>query len=266
MADILIAPATVEPLTRQQAKDAARITASDEDTFIDRLVQAARGHVERTCNRALVLQSRRLLLDEFPDSGCIEIFHAPLRAVQSVQYLDTAGVLQTLATTQYRVDKESLPARIVEEVSVSWPSTYEGPNAVRVNYTAGYLVPFTANDTSDVLTAAGHGFVDADITQVMTLGGVLPTGLAALTNYHARDCAADTLKLSATAGGAAIDITAAGTVPNVLGIIPPEILRAMELLIGHWNENREAVVTGTIQGELALAVADILSPYRVMKF
>jgi len=266
MTDILIAPATVEPMTTAQAKDQANISDSDHDTFIARLIQAARGYVERTCNRALVLQSRRALLDEFPASGCIEIFRAPVRAVQSIQYLDEAGDLQTLATTQYRLDKDSLPARIVEEVDVSWPTTYDVPHAVLVNYTAGYLIPFTADADTDVLTAAGHGFADADISQVMTLAGVLPTGLSVLTNYHVRDAAANTLKLSATAGGAAIDITGAGTAPNVLGLLDAEIIHAMCLLIAHWNENREAVLAGTIQSEIALTVADLLSPYRVMKF
>lgn len=266
MTDILVAPATVEPLTRTQAKAQARISISDEDDLVDRLIQTARAHVEKVTGRALVLQNRRLYLDEFPESGCIEIYRAPVRAVQSIQYLDSAGATQTLATTQYRLDKHSIPARITEAVDVSWPETYDVPNAVWVNYTAGHLVPFTASDSTDTLTAAGHGFADADVSQVQTLGGALPTGLSALTNYYVRDAAADTLKLSATSGGSAIDITAAGTAPNVLGSLPPEIVHAMVLLIAHWNENREALMVGTIQAETALGVADLLAPYRISRF
>lgn len=266
MTDILVAPATVEPLTRTQAKAQARISISDEDDLIDRLITGARGYVEKVTSRALVLQSRRLYLDEFPDSGCIEIYRAPVRAVQSIQYLDTAGDTQTLATTQHRLDKHSIPARITEAVDVSWPSTYDVPNAVWVNYTAGHLVPVVADATADTLTAAGHGFADADVSQIQTLGGALPTGLSALTNYYVRDAAADTLKLSATSGGAAIDITAAGTAPNALGYLPPEIVHAMALLIAHWNENREALLVGSIQSDVSMGVDALLAPYRICRF
>lgn len=264
MTDILVAPATVEPVTRQQAKDQMRVTIADEDTLIDRLIAAARGHVETICNRALVLQSRRLLLDEFPD--CIEIFRAPMRAVQSIQYLDDAGALQTLAASQYRVDKHSIPARITPAVDVSWPSTYEVPNAVLVNYTAGHLVPFIADAGTDVLTAAGHGFADADISQVATMGGVLPTGLVAATNYHIRDAAANTLKLAAAAGGSAIDITGAGTAPNVLGALAADLQHAILMLIAHWSENREAVVVGAVSAEVERAFNDLVAPHRIQRF
>ena len=265
MTDILVAAATVEPITRQQAKDQARISISDEDTLLDRLIATARSHVERVTSRALVLQSRRLYLDEFPASGCIEIYRAPVRAVQSVQYLDTAGDTQTLATTQYRLDKHAIPARVTEAVDVSWPDTYDVPNAVWVNYTVGHLIPFTAA-TTDILTAAGHGFADTDVSQVQTLAGVLPAGLSASTNYYARDAAADTLKLSATSGGAAVDITDTGTAPNVLGHLPPDIVHALALLIAHWHANREALLVGTIQAEIEAGVESLLAPYRICRF
>lgn len=264
MSDVLIAAATVEPLTLAQAKEHLGITLSDDDVRIARLIRAARSYVESVCGQCLVLQSRRLFLPEFPN--CIEIMRAPVRAVQAIQYLDTAGATQTLATDQYRLDKFSLPARIVPEVDAVWPETRDVPNAVWVDYTAGYLLPFTADAGTDVLTVAGHGFADADITQVLTLGGVLPTGLSGLTNYHVRDATANTLKLSATAGGSAIDITAAGTVPNALGLIPEEILAAMTLLVAHWNENREGVLLGVPSKEVEIGVADLLSTYRIQRF
>lgn len=265
MSDILTAPPTVEPLTLQQAKDHLGISGTDHDTRVTRLIAKARAHVEKVTGRALVLQSRRLYLDAFPDDQLIEIFHAPLLAVQSVKYLDDAGDTQTLATTQYRVDRYSLPPRITAEYNITWPTTRGVENSVWVDYTAGYLIPFTADTTTDVLTAAGHGFSDTDVSQVMTLAGVLPTGLSATTNYYVRDATANTLKLSATSGGSAIDITGAGTVPNVLGRVPEDLVHAMELLVGHWNENREAVLVGSISGEIGFAVADLLAPYKITR-
>lgn len=44
--------------------------------------------------------------------------------------------------------------------------------------------------------------------------------------------------------------------------VPTAIKQAMLLLIGHWYEQREGVVVGTIASELPLAVDALLAPYR----
>ncbi|MEQ7870743.1 head-tail connector protein [Chromohalobacter salexigens] len=45
--------------------------------------------------------------------------------------------------------------------------------------------------------------------------------------------------------------------------IPPDIRVALLLLVGHWYENREQVITGTITSEVPMGVAALLSPYRI---
>jgi hypothetical protein len=72
-----------------------------------------------------------------------------------------------------------------------------------------FTVPVIADDT---LEAPGHGFSNAQMVVVWAVPGVaLPTGLSEGTVYHVRDATTDDLKLAATAGGAAIDITAVGS-------------------------------------------------------
>lgn len=46
--------------------------------------------------------------------------------------------------------------------------------------------------------------------------------------------------------------------------VPQEIKQAMLLLIGHWYENREAVVVGTTQASLSFSVEALLSKYRIL--
>ena len=71
-----------------------------------------------------------------------------------------------------------------------------------------FTVPVIADDT---LEAPGHGFSNTQMVVVWAVPGVaLPTGLAEGTVYHVRDATTDDLKLAATAGGAAIDLTAVG--------------------------------------------------------
>jgi len=44
--------------------------------------------------------------------------------------------------------------------------------------------------------------------------------------------------------------------------VPPSIIQAQLLLLVHYYQNREAVVTGTIAAELPLGVADLLQEFR----
>lgn len=48
--------------------------------------------------------------------------------------------------------------------------------------------------------------------------------------------------------------------------VPESIKLAIRLLIGHWFENREDSVTGTIQGPIERGVSSLLWPYRVKRF
>ena len=68
-----------------------------------------------------------------------------------------------------------------------------------------------ADVTADTLTSAAHGLVNGNSAVVWpTIGAVLPTGLAEDTEYFVVGATTDTLQLSATFGGAAINLTAIG--------------------------------------------------------
>lgn len=72
-------------------------------------------------------------------------------------------------------------------------------------------VVFTADAGTDLLTAAGHPFEELDELEVET-DGTLPAPLVASTAYYGKTVTeAESLKLSATPGGAAINITTTGT-------------------------------------------------------
>lgn len=75
-------------------------------------------------------------------------------------------------------------------------------------------VPFTADSATDVLTAAAHNIATG--TQVLVLpdpAGLAPAGGLALNQrvYFVVNTTVNTLKLSLTSGGAAVDVTASGT-------------------------------------------------------
>lgn len=257
-----------EPLLKADVKAALRIDATDLDDVVDSLIVAARMHIEAICRRALVRQVRRLVLDAFP--GCTDRYEirlpvAPLRAVESITYLDLDGVEQTLAASAYRVDAVSEIPRIVPAYNTDWPDTYGVPNAVTVTYSAGYVVPVTSDAAADTLTGEGHALADDDRVVLSNTGGTLPGGLSAPGNYYAVGVSGDAFQVSASSGGAAIDITSVGSGTHFLGQIPKPITQALILLVGHWLENTEAVSIGNAAVPLPFGVEALLGSYRVLR-
>jgi len=72
---------------------------------------------------------------------------------------------------------------------------------------------FGTADVGDLITAPAHGLVaDQRVFVLATPGAVIPTGLAEGTAYYvlATGLTTDAFKLSASSGGAAVDVTASG--------------------------------------------------------
>lgn len=131
-------------------------TVTEDDDLIFALTKAAREASEAITNRALVKQTWTMKMDCLPCE--IRVPKPPLRAVNSIKYLDTDGNQQTLASTEYLVDKDSEPGRIVPAYGKSWPSTRYQPNAIEVEIEVGYenaaKVPFSIK--AAMLTLVGH--------------------------------------------------------------------------------------------------------------
>lgn len=70
---------------------------------------------------------------------------------------------------------------------------------------------FTADSSTDTITSSTHLRRDGALVRVSNAGGALPSPLATATTYFVRDFTANTFKLSATLGGAAIDLSTNGT-------------------------------------------------------
>lgn len=264
MALVLYSGPTAEPISVTEAKTHVRVTGTDDDTLIGALITVAREYIESATGRALVLQTWDWTRDRFATR--LDVPLSPLRSVVSVKYNDSDGTEQTLATSGYTVDEKSEPPRIVEAYSESWPETRGHVNDVTIRFRAGYAVPFTATAATDVLAATAHDLADTDVVQVYNTGGALPAGLSANTNYYVISSTTDSLKLSLTSGGAAIDITDTGTGTHFIGVVPRALRQAMLLIIGHLYERREDTITGTIIDDIPMGAAALLSPYKIQKF
>ena len=131
-----VAP-TDEVWDLHEVKALLRIDTSDEDALLFAMLQAGIAYVETVTDRQLLPATWKLYLDAFATE--IRLPRPPTTSITSVEYLDTAGNLQTLATTEYQTDLVSEPARIRLAEGKSWPSVQADTlNVVHITYVSGY--------------------------------------------------------------------------------------------------------------------------------
>jgi uncharacterized phiE125 gp8 family phage protein len=284
-------PPTVEPLSLAEAKLHLRATQATEDSLISLLVAAARARAEIVTRRQIVAARWKLVLDAFPGPTLIGVpagvtfslpAHAivmpiaPLLQVVSIQYLDMAGTLQTMPSSDYTVDVTE-PARITPVFGKIWPVTLPQIGAVTVTFDAGHAAPLTANPAADTITVPGWKTLAVNDSlrvsvrdQLVAGDGALAAPLAGYTDYYVQSVAGSNVyKLAATSGGAAIDLTAAGSGDQFIGGIPSGLKSWLLLAVGTLYENRQAVVIGERVNMAALEtefVDGLLDPYRIVMF
>jgi uncharacterized phiE125 gp8 family phage protein len=133
--------AASEPITTAQAKTHCNITTSDDDTYIDILIKAARQKVESDTDRAFINQSWYLYLDAFPSSSDTVIYlpRSPVSSVTAITYTDTDGDSATWTSTYYDADIYHEPGRVLPAFGYAYPSdAKDKPSCVRVEYVVGY--------------------------------------------------------------------------------------------------------------------------------
>jgi uncharacterized phiE125 gp8 family phage protein len=140
-----IAQPAIEPVTLAEVKAQLRITHSAEDALIERRIRVAREAAEERLERTLITTTWRVTLDAFPTA--IRLPNPRIQSVDSIQFLDVNGALQTLDPADYIVDTVKEPGWIVPGDDKAWPDTRERINAVIVEYKAGY------GDTADTVPA-----------------------------------------------------------------------------------------------------------------
>ena len=135
---------TVEPITLDEAKAQLRVVeaATEEDTYIERLIRAARDECEKRSLHALLTQTWELYLDEFPGESYIELPKPPLSSITSITYTTEDGNPDsptTLATSVYYADTNRIPGRVVLKPDQEWPSDSLYPSgAVCITFVCGY--------------------------------------------------------------------------------------------------------------------------------
>ena len=224
----LVTPPTSEPISINEAKIQSRraLTVTNEDLQWQIYIEAARNAVERDTARAICWQRWKLLLDRWPDVFLLK--RCPVIEVEQLRYKDlsTAGAWVTVDSGDYKVSL-SEPARINNAYARYWqPARFE-MGSVEVTFTAGYLVSFTADDSTDTLTFLEYEPTNGDSFRLSNSGGELPSGLTAFRTYYVVGASGNTCQLSTSSGGSAVNLTTKGVGLHFLGTLPGQIRMAM---------------------------------------
>jgi uncharacterized phiE125 gp8 family phage protein len=158
---LITAPA-IEPVTLDEARAHLRVDFLDDDSLIVALISAARLHAEMLTGRSFITTRWKSVLDSFPGPSLMGVpfgasftlpLHAillhkcPVASIVSIQYLDMAGTLQTMPSSDYTADLACEPARITPVFGKIWPISLPQIGAVQITFDAGY------GETADTVPA-----------------------------------------------------------------------------------------------------------------
>jgi uncharacterized phiE125 gp8 family phage protein len=149
----VVTPPTDQPVTLGEAKAHLRVQAdlTDDDAYITALIAAVTAYhdgPDGKLGKAIMEQTLLLSLRWFAYDGAyqevpyctvvreegIDLPCPPIQAIDSIEYTDTQGNDQVLDAGSYTLDSD----RVILTYGSSWPLIRDIPNAVRVQYVAGY--------------------------------------------------------------------------------------------------------------------------------
>jgi uncharacterized phiE125 gp8 family phage protein len=121
-------------VTRETVKKFLGKTDSCDDDFVDLMIRAATERCEARTNRQLITATWQLTLDRFPVGNFIYLPKPPIQSVTTINYTDSADVVQTF--TDWTLDVEKEPGEVYR--TESWPAPKDIPSAVKITYVSGY--------------------------------------------------------------------------------------------------------------------------------
>lgn len=142
---------TSEPVSLTEAKAHCVVQISDDDAYITALVTAARVHIEKMCNRALVTRTIDAYWDRFPCECHLELPLGQLGTLTVFEWITSTGVTNTWtvsggdlldasSTVKAHIDSVREPAIIkLAAYSPGWPSdSLKTSNPIHARFTCGY--------------------------------------------------------------------------------------------------------------------------------
>lgn len=237
---------TVEPLDLKEIKQHLRIDTDqvDEDTLLSALVTGARQDCEKFQNRSYITQTWELWLDGWPGGDTIGLPLPPIQELSVIAGSFVTGTIYrilTVGTTDF-----TLIGASASTVGVVFTATGAGIGTGTA--TASGIIKYYGTDNTVSYFDASNYIFDYQSEPgriVLAYGKSWPSTTLRPAN-----------------GICVTYITGYGAAGSN---VPQNIKNAILLMVGHFYENREAVMVGTVGAvELPLGVAALLWKDRVL--
>lgn len=181
MMPFLIEPPSVEPVSLAEMKAHLRLSSTDEDDLIGKLIIAARLTIEAAAGCELISQRWRIALNRWPSDGIIRLPLKPLISCDAVRVYSDATTSATLPSSQIYIDKLASPPRIVLLTIPADPGRASG--GIEIDVTVGFGTSATSapeNLRQAVMRLAARWFERRGDDPLEQSDVALPADIAAL--------------------------------------------------------------------------------------
>jgi uncharacterized phiE125 gp8 family phage protein len=183
---LLTNPPEALPVLLDQIKAHLRITHDDDDNYLIELAEAAIALVEARTGKSLITQGWRVFLDQWPESGIVELPVAPLREVSAITVYDYDGNPLTVSPDSWFADTVSDRPRIVGS---SMFYSYKKTNGFEIDVVCGF--GDTGADVPDLLIRSiliiiAHWYEFRGAPGDPALHGLMPKGFDRLAAPYCR--------------------------------------------------------------------------------
>ena len=131
------APAA-SPISLAEAKAQMKVESSDDDTIIQRLIDAAVAFVDvqGALGKAMITQTWGQWLS--PNPSTVYLSLGPVQSVSAIKYYDVDGVLQTATLNDFNVFGTPNRISVSPKSGKAWPVTQTRDDAIKIEYVIGY--------------------------------------------------------------------------------------------------------------------------------
>ena len=129
---------SASPISLAEAKAQMRVEGNDEDTIIQRLIDAAVAFVDvqGVLGFAMITQTWGQWIG--PNPSTVSLLLGPVQSVSAIKYYDTNGTLQTATLADFNVFGTPNRITITPKTGKAWPITQTRDDAIKIEYVVGY--------------------------------------------------------------------------------------------------------------------------------
>lgn len=173
-------------------------STANDSRATDKL-NAAIKYFQNQTQRQLIQATWLQTLDNWPLCNEIKIDLQPLSSVTTIKYYNVDGTLTTVSSSDYWVDTNNKPPRIVFKSTFTWPTVEVGrPAGVEITFVAGYAnaaaIPYDVKTAIKLLASYWYNQTTAVTiasaaapTATTPAYGDIPYGVTQIINMYRAD-------------------------------------------------------------------------------